>query len=294
MKKQLLILLFGGMFVSHAPQAAERWKFNAGAQGTVLDYSGSQFRDGVHEMGGLFSGDYLDDGGFTLGYTRTDIKFKQNLETINQDSYYGSLRKHLYLDDVPGKITLRADGYLLSNTDSTGATDGVNAWATQASFTTFDKQYYLDFGYARSAYRNMFVNQYTPTVGTALFENDGWLQLRGYFIDPSDPDLSQGIKFTQAAETKYTHFLSPDGLFKPNNLQITGVYGNRLYQVDMDAASVINLSDIQRGGIILGAEWKFGSATKMLLQGGQNTYINRNVGDNYESRFLYLNVNTMF
>lgn len=294
MKKQLLRLLFLSAFISHTTQAAERWKFTPGLQGSFVDYSGSKFRDGVKEIGGLFAADYLDEGGVTLGYTRTDIKFKAGLPTISQDSYFGSLRKHLYLDDVPGKITLRADGYLLSNTDSSGATDGINVWATQASFATFDKQYYLDVGYARSAYRNMFVNQYTPTAGMALFDSDGWLQLRGYFIDPSNPTLSQGINFTQAAEAKYTHFLTPNGLFKPNNLQIAGVYGNRLYAVDMDAATVTNLSDIQRGGLIIGAEWKFGSATKMLLQGGQNTYVNRNIGDNYESRFLYVNVNTVF
>lgn len=294
MNNQLLVLLFLGVFVTHLAQATEKWKFNTEAQGSVVGYSGSQFREGVREIGGLFSGDYLDDGGFTLGYTRTDIKFKAGLPIINQDSYFVSVRKRLYLDNVPGIITLHTDGYLLNNNDPTGATDAVNVWATQASFTSYNKLYYMDFGYARSDYRNLFVNQYSPTAGLALFDKDGWLQLRGYFIAPSSPELSQGIKRTQAAEAKYTHFLTPDGLFKPNNLQIAGVFGNRLYSVDMDVGSVINLSDIQRGGLIIGAEWRLGSTAKMLLQGGQNTYINRNVGDNYESRFLYLNVNTTF
>ena len=245
-------------------------------------------------MGGLLSGSYLDDGGFSLAYTRTDVKFKDSLPTINQDTYFASVRKLLYLDHVPGIITVNANGYLLNNNDPSGATDAVNVWAAQASFTSYNKLYYLDFGYARSDYRNLSVSQYTPTAGFGLFNDDGWLQLRGYFIAPSNPALSQGIKFTHAAEAKYTHFLTPDGLFKPNNIQISGVFGNRLYAVDMDASSVINLSDIQRGGLIIGAEWMLGSAAKILLQGGQNTYVNRNIGDNYESRFLYLNVNTTF
>ncbi len=294
MKIQLLVLLFLSSFVNPLAQATEKWKFNTKAQGSLVDYSGSQYREGAYEIGGLLSGNYLDDGGFNLGYTRTDIKFKAGLPTINQDAYSASVRKHLYLDNVPGIITLNANGYLLNNNDSTGATDAVNVWATQASFASYNKLYYLDFGYARSDYRNLSVNQYTPTAGLGLFNDDGWLQLRGYFIAPSNPMLAQGIKSTQAAEAKYTHFLTPDGQFKPNNIQIAGVFGNRLYTVDMDIGSVINLSDIQRGGFIIGAEWRFGSTAKMLLQGGQNTYINRNIGDNYESRFLYLSFNTIF
>ena len=88
------------------------------------------------------------------------------------------------------------------------------AWygVTQASFTSCDKRYYADFSYAYSHYQNkLHVQQYTPTVGLGLFEGDGWWQLRGYFIETSNPDRAQGLSSNQAADIKYTYWLTPDG-----------------------------------------------------------------------------------
>lgn len=290
MKKQLMLLCCATVLVNPLASANETWNIKAAAQGTYLGYSNSQYRDSLHEEGAVISADYLDEGGITAGYTHSEINFKNNLPRIDQNAYFLSARKHFYFDAIPGKITLRADGHFLDNTDVTNDTDNVNAWATQASFLSYDKKYYVDFGYARSHYpNNLHVDQYTPTLGLGLFDGDGWLQLRGYLIETSNPDRAQGLSSTQAAEIKYTHWLTPASYFKPSNLQIGGLAGRRVYAVDMDAGSVANLADVQTGSVTAGAEWKLGDHGKLLLLGGQNFYKNRTLGDSYQGAFGYLN-----
>ena len=295
MKKSIMLLYSLTLLATPLAQAGDTWKVNTAVQGTYLGYANSQFRDSLHEEGAVVSADYLDEGGITASYTHSEINFKNNIARIDQNAYFLSGRKHFYFDSVPGKITLRADGYVIDNNDSTNDTDNVRAFATQASFISHDKQYYTDFGYARSSYRNnLRVDQYTPTVGVALFDSAGWLQLRGYFIETSNPDRAQGLSSTQAAEIKYTHWLTPDSYLKPSNLQIGGLVGRRFYAVDLDAGSVANLADVQTGGITTGVEWKLGDHAKLLLLGGQNFYKNRTIGDSYSGAFGYLNVSTIW
>lgn len=290
MKKQLMLLCCTTLLINLPAHAGDTWKLKAAAQGTYLGYANSQYRDSLYEAGTVLSADYLDEGGVTASYTHTGLTYKDNTPSLQQEAYFLSGRKHFYFDGVPGKITLRADGYVIDNNEANNDTDNVRTFATQASFISHSKQYYADFGYARSSYRNnLRVNQYTPTVGLALFDSVGWLQLRGYFIEMSNPDRAQGLSSTQGAEIKYTHWLTPDGYFKPSNLQLSGLAGRRVYAVDLDAGSVANLADVQTGSINAGAEWKIGEHGKVLLLGGNNFYKNRTLGDSYSGAFGYLN-----
>lgn len=290
MKRQIIGLCGAMLLANSLAQADETWKLKTAAQGTYMGYGSSKYRDTLYEAGAVVSADYLDEGGITAGYTHSQLNFKAGIPTLNQEAYFLSGRKHFYVDALSGKLTLRADGHIIDNNDASNDTDNVRVWATQASYLSYDKQYYADFGYARSSYRNnLRVNQYTPTVGAALFDSNGWLQLRGYFIDTSNPSRAEGVRSTQAAELKYTHWLTPDNVFKPNNLQLSGLMGRRLYTVDMDAASVANLADVQTGGITAGAEWKVNEYGKLLLLGGTNNYKNKTIGDSYSGAFGYLN-----
>jgi hypothetical protein len=284
------ILIFLCLWISHA-QAGEIWNWNIGVQSTLLNYSGSQLRDGVNELGVLFSGDYLEQGGFTLGLTNTVVNFKQSLPSINQDALFLSGREHYYSDVITGKITLRVDGHLLENNDTTGNTNGVRALAVQTSYLANDKQYYFDLGVADSHYsNNLNIAQFTPTVG--ISSGYGWLQLRGYYIRPSNPALAQDLNSTNALEVKYTHWLDADGTLVPNNLQIGALSGKRIYAVDMDADAISNVADVQTGGLTLGAEWKFAESSKLLLLAGQNRYDELNAVNSYQANFLYLNFNS--
>jgi hypothetical protein len=284
------ILIFFFLWISHA-QAGEIWNWNAGVQSILTQYSGSQIRDGVNELGVLFSGDYLEQGGLTLGLSKTVISFKQSQPQIDQDALFLSGRAHFYPDGTQGKVTLRVDGHLLKNNDLTGDTNEVQALAVQTSYLPNDRQYYFDLGVADSQYRNnLSVVQFTPTVGIAC--GFDWLQLRGYFIQPSDPARAQGLNSTSALEVKYTHWLEAEGTFAPNNLQFGALLGKRIYAVDMDAGGISNLADVQNGGLTLGAEWKLAENTKLLLLGGQNRYDELKAVNSYQANFLYLNLNS--
>lgn len=294
MKKRLIGLCCATL-LAHSAYADDTWKIKTMAQGTYMGYGNSKYRDSLYETGAVLSADYLDQGGITAAYTHSGLSFKQGIPTLNQDAYFISARKHFNVDALAGKITLRADGHFVENNDASNDTNHVRVWAVQPSYLSYDKQYYADFGYARSSYRNaLYVDQYTPTLGIALFDSYGWLQLRGYFIETSNADRAQGLRGTQAGEIKYTHWLEPAGYWKPNNLQIGGLVGRRFYAVDMDAGSVANLADVQTGGISAGAEWKLGEHGKVLLLGGQNFYKNRSIGDSYSGAFGYLNTSFTF
>lgn len=300
-KKQILLLYCATILVNQPIFAGEIWDVTTSIHSTFLDYAHSN-RVALYEIGTFISADYLDEGGVTVGYTYSELtfnrrpirprldQFRGNLHRLDQTDYFLSVRKHLDFDGIPGKFTLRADGHFLDNDDASNNTDDVSVWATQASFLSYSKQYYVDFGYARSHYQNnLHVDQYTPTLGFALFDSDAWLQLRGYFIEPSNPDRAQGSSSTQAAEIKYTHWLTPASYFKPRNLQLGGMAGRRFYMVDMDAEYVANLADVQTGGIMAGAEWRLGEYGKMLLLGGENFYKNRVTNESYQGVFGYLN-----
>ena len=289
------MLCAASLLVNPLAKADDSWNIKTAVQGTFLGYANSKIRDSLYEAGATVSANYLDQGGVTLGYTHSQLNYKNATPTLNQDAYFISARKHFYVDALAGKITLRADGHFINNNDSSGDTNNVKVWTTQASYTSYDKQYYADFGYASSRYQNnLHIDQYTPTVGLALFDNNAWLQIRVYFIETSNPDRAEGLSSTQAAEIKYTYWLSPDGYLKPSNLQLSGLVGRRLYAVDMDANYVANLADVQNGGITTGAEWRLGDHGKLLLLGGDNFYKNRTTGDSYSGAFGYLNASIVW
>ncbi len=289
--KQLILLL--AIFLLGEAQAGELWNWNATAQTTLMSYSGSPQRKAAGEMGVLLSGDYLDDGGFTFGYTRTVVQLQQALANINQNELFVSARRNIFLDSARGEITLRADGHRIRNDDASTLTDDVRAAALQAAYLVYDKQYCFDLGYARSRYAGRFtVNQYTPGIGYAMQEGAGWLQLRSYLIAFSDTTLAQGISRTRALEAKYSYWLLPGNRFKPGKIQFSALGGKRLYAVDMDAGAVGNLSDLQTGAVALSVEWDVGRNNKLMVLGGQNRYENVSLGNKYRGNFLYANWNS--
>lgn len=288
--KQLILIL--AALVCGEAQGADVWSWNAAAQTTVVRNSGSQLRAGAAEMGVVFSADYLEVRGVTLGYTRTAVQFLQALPQVKQQAVYVSLREHFYADSSAGRFTLRVDGHRSVNDDAGGFTDAVSAGAMQAAYTDNERQVYLDLGNARSRYADLLdVRQLTPTLGLALQQGAAWLQLRGYVIAFSDPALAQGFERTRAVELKYSYWPMPGSRFKPHRFQLGALGGKRLFAVDMDAAAVSNLADPQTGGVALGADWKMGKNTTLLLLAGQNRYENVSLSNRYRGNFMYVNLN---
>ncbi|MDP3007563.1 MAG: hypothetical protein Q8N30_00650 [Methylococcales bacterium] len=85
--KQRLLLLCCATALTTA-QAEEAWKVKTAVQGTYLGYANSQYRDSLHEEGAIVSADYLDEGGVTVGYTHTELNFKNNQPRLDQNAYF--------------------------------------------------------------------------------------------------------------------------------------------------------------------------------------------------------------
>jgi hypothetical protein len=273
-------------------QAADSWRLNTAVQSTLVNDSGAVLRSGAKELGVLLSADYMDDGGLTVGYTKTTVQYLQALPEVKQRSGFISVREYFYADSVAGRITLRLDGHSVKNNDATALTDDVRAGVLQLGYLGYDRQQYYDLGYARSSYGSGFnVKQYTPSAAYALPQNYGWLQLRGYFIHASNPQYANGTSFTRALEMKYTYWPTKGSSLKPNSIQFGVLGGKRMFALDMDAASITNLSDIQTGGAMMGAEWVFGNSNKLLLLAGQNRYQNLLLSNSYSANFLNLVMN---
>ncbi|HEX9715286.1 MAG TPA: hypothetical protein VGA28_06300 [Desulfurivibrionaceae bacterium] len=270
-------------------QAAGEWTTTAGAQAFYGSYSGSTERDAITGYGAVVLANYLERGGFALGLNRTDIKMNPGTEDIGQNALFASGKLNFTPDGMAGSLTGRFDVHVIDNDDASNDTDGVKAYAPQVSYLSHDKRRYFDLGYARSNYRNdLDVNQYTPTVGFALNDGADWVQVRGWFIDPSNADRAQGKSSTSALEAKLTHWFVSNKPLGLDNVRLSALIGERIYAVDQDAGVVINLADIQRGGVSMGGEWKFGKSVSLLAILSRDNYRNATLSDDYSLTSGYL------
>ena len=280
------------VFLMLLPQvgvADEDWTVKTNLYGVYGDYSGSPVRDSFSGTGLIVSADYLDQWGGAIGVNYTNLKFKK-IKNINQQAIYGSLHYNLYPDALPGSLTIKLDGHTINNNDSTGDTDNVRVVAPQLSFLNYDKTFYADIGYAYSVYKkNLKVHQFTPTIGFAFNQASDWLQIRGFYIDPTNPARSQNKNSTTAVEGKWTHWFSPGAWHHLEKMQISGLGGERIYAVDGDAAVVYNLADIQRGSGSLALQWRLPGTMRLMLMGGVENYLNNLTGNSYDNRFVFVN-----
>ena len=280
-----------GLLLCQNAYAEDDWYVKSDIQSMTGQYANSTQRSSL-TAGGLFlSADYLDHGGFTLGYNYTNIKFKAPLKDIKQHDITGNIRMNFRTDSLPGVLTLRFDVHGINNNDVTGNTDAVKTYGAQLSFVNYAKSMYMDLGYNYSRYQFKFnVQQFTPTLGMGFNEGADWLQLRGYLIRLSDKNRAQGKGQTNALEAKWTHWFGVNNFLAVDNLRANAVLGERIYAVDNDSSSVYNLSDLQTAGYSLGLEWKFGDHMSVLFVAGLEKYENKLIKDKYDSRMAYIDL----
>jgi len=280
----------------HTSLAAESaWSTKTDVQAIYGSYGSALSRKSITSGGLILSANYLEQGGFAFGGSYTKLAFKNVTSDINQQSYYGSMHYNVYLDAIPGPLTLRLDGHGINNNDTSGNTDNVRVVAPQLSFLNYDKTFYTDLGYAYSVYQNnLKVHQLTPTIGFGFNALSDWVHLRGYFIKPSNALRAQGKNSTAALEAKWTHWFAPGSWHRLENIQLSGLMGERIYAVDHDAATVYNLADIQRGSISLALQWRLTETLSLMLMGGNENYLNNTASDSYSNRYGYLNLSTQW
>ena len=304
-----LSTLLVGVCAVPAAVASDEWDMQATGQAVVGSYSSSDLRDSLYAAGVFISGDYLEKGGFTLGYNYTEVDGKADnpgdFDTLEENTFYLGGRLHSYPDKLGGKLTWRLDGYLIeddADVKGGGGQDGT-IWADGdigvlnpiVSFINNEKTRAYDLGYAYSNYDfdgfdDYQAHQLTPTVGFAVGGSANWVQLRGYFIHLSEDDVNDGNSDTAALEAKWTHWFGPGALLGLHSVGVNALVGERFLAVDPDAAVVYTLADEQQGSIALNGSWKLGDQTSLMLQVGYDQYENRVLNDDYEAAYLYLNL----
>jgi hypothetical protein len=297
---------------------ADDWYYKIGGQVLYKAYSGSAQLSDFTGLAGYLSADYLERGGFSLGFhvNQTDYQADQADAPRQADEnilYLGG-KLNTFPDVLPGKLTLRVDAYLgrdelrfsqvVSQPGPMGGSSSRQTytvrddfWAVNPiiSFLNYEKTFYADLGYAYSSYDssdsgtdNISIQQWTPTLGLGFNRAYDWLQLRAYLIHLSDSNRITNKEATSALEIKWDHWF---GVNPPLGLHRVGVNmltGERIYAIDSDACGLCTVPDLQDGVIALGAEWLIAEQASLLLQVGQEKYQNLLLADRYVSNYLYV------
>jgi hypothetical protein len=272
------------------PLFADTWALKATPSITSGSYSGSQQRDKISDVGLMISGDYLEQGGVTVGYSNTQVNMK-NASAIKQDNYVVSARTNYFPDGLTGHLTLRLDGYKVNNNDATGNTNNVTALAPQISWVSSDGMLYADLGYAKSRYQNQLnASQFTPTIGFGLNEGADWIQLRSYLISGLNPVRAANKSRTTALDANWTHYFDTGATLVPATMSLGVSTGEKIYAVDMDAQSVSNLADLSKGGATVGLGWNVAKDTKLFVLAGQTKYSDVALNNNYKLNVGYANL----
>lgn len=263
---------------------------NAATSLTQGSYSGSILRDRFSDVGVVISGAYLDQGGVTVGFSNTRINLKA-AAAIKQDNTLLSGRLNYWPDGWGGRMTLRLDAHRINNNDATGNTDDVSVIAPQVSWLSTDKTLYADLGYAKSRYQNQLdVTQFTPTIGFGLNDGADWIQVRNYLIGGLNPARASGKSSTYGLDASWTHYFAPGSALLPASLALTLAAGEKIYAVDMDAQSVANLADLNKGAATVALGWNITKNTKLLVLAGQSRYRNVTLSNDYKLNLGYVNL----
>ncbi len=227
-------------------QTADPWEMRLTAQSVYGSYNDADLRDSLFAAGFFLGGDYLEKGGFTAGYTYTEVDGKGSgpgtFDTLEENTAYLSGKLHSYPDSFAGRLSWRLDGYLIKD-DASGKGNNGNGGGGYAggdadigvvnpivTFLNNAKDFSFEMGYAYSNYDydggdEYQAHQVTPTVGFAVGGPANWIQLRAYFIHISEDDVNDGNNDTTALEAKWTHWFGPSGPLGLDSVGLSGIGG---------------------------------------------------------------------
>lgn len=317
MKNLCIFFIVCSWFAAGQSWSAENWYWKGRGQLLLKNFSGSNELDNLNGFGVFLEGDYLERSGFAFGYNHNLTSYRSGLSNapfeIAEDILFLSARTNFHVDQLPGRLTLRMDGYVGtdklryrmstptpgpmgggSTTKTVTVNDDLTVVNPMVSFLNYAKTFYMDLGYAASSYRSddasvddIDIEQWTPTLGFGFNHAYDWLQLRTYLISVSNSNRVTDVNDTSALEARWTHWFSVDAPLGLHSVSMAVLAGERIYTVDSDACSLCNVPDLQTGMISIGAEWKLTEKISVLLQGGYEAYKNVLLDDPYSSTYLY-------
>ena len=321
-----------GLWFSSYCQASDTWSFEVIPQLWYGSYQDSLTRDSIFSYGFYTSAQYLERSGFTFGYNRSSVAGKAGTADVvgadvEETAIYLSGQYTFFTDALPGKISVRLDGYSLKDentvtettilpgggmggndrviTASTTYTDNIAAGFVQISFTDPAEKYYLDIGYAISSYdydsadvaRDNEVQQITPTAGLAFNAQHDWLQARAYIIRLQHGDNTNNQKNSDALEIQWTHWFDQPAPLGLDSVGLGALIGERISAVDPDAGEIYSLSDRQNNSVSLVMNWQPSEQLGISTVVGYDEYtdflVNESetlIDDNYSIIYAYVNV----
>jgi len=182
--------------------------------------------------------------------------------------------------------------YIRIEDDSDLSLNEADIVASSLAYTTYDKSYFADIGWAYSNYSEQLdVSQMTATFGRAFFAGRDWLQARYFYISPDARPSDMQMDETHAVEFLWQHWTGPSPLLGIDNFFVSGMFGNRVYAVDAEAHSVYNFRDIQKSSFKVGAQWQISQSLDLTLLGGVSNFESEIDAIDYSQKFIYLNLN---
>ena len=296
----------------------EKWQSKITPHLYWQEYNGSDTHNNTVNIGIYLNSEYLDSDKLTIGYYNTNTSLKNNA-LLSENILHLSGQHDIFLDIMPGKLTLRLDTYfgqsileyntanppgsmsgggmgnsgkLTGGSATIKETADISSFQPQLSYSNFAKTFYADIGYAYSEYKGTSsteVKQLTPTVAFGWNDSYDWLQLRAYQINIDDTASAYNKNKLESLEVKYTHWIKDSVLNNIEYLRLSTLIGDRLLAVDPDARIIYSSADMQTGSIEASVEWKISKTDKILTLVNYSLYTNQVSLDDYNSVLLYIN-----
>ncbi|HEY9051948.1 MAG TPA: hypothetical protein VIQ03_10420 [Gammaproteobacteria bacterium] len=315
--KCLIALL--GLLTSEFSHAVKNdpWEWIGSANFSFDSYLKSDTLHGQFEISFFLDAIHLENAGGGIGYVYQNQGISSKDDIVNHIMYYNGWFSR-YPEFLPGKVNFALNYY--SGSESTAGsgnnapgntgqnkpspitttntfTDSLEIINPVISFINYSKTFYMDIGYAKSEYKtsdtivgNLNVTQWSPAIGFSLNNQYDWIQLRQYNIELSNSIRTPGTDSTLARSLSWTHWLKKDHDETLDNISLILLSGERLYAVDHDARKIFNLSDMQTGSYIVGANWKEKTDIDYYIYGGYEKYRDVAGNDNYNSLFIYTGI----
>lgn len=296
----------------------EKWQSKITPHLYWQGYNGSDTHNNTVNIGIYMNSEYLDSDKLTIGYYNTNTSLKNNA-LLSENIFHLSGQHDIFLDIMPGKLTLRLDTYfgqsileyntanppgsmsgggmgnsgkLTGGSATIKETADISSFQPQLSYSNFAKTFYADIGYAYSEYKgnsSTKVKQLTPTVAFGWNDSYDWLQLRAYQIDIDDTASAYNKNKFESLEVKYTHWIKDSVLNNIEYLRLSTLIGDRMLAVDPDARIIYSSADMQTGSIEASVQWKISKTDKILTLVNYSLYTNQVSLDDYNSILLYIN-----
>jgi len=261
-------------------------------------YQDSTKRDNLATTGIFFTADYFGKTELKIGYSELQVNFipGSGLLNIKENNAMLGGKYHLHSDN--GRFTLQIDAYSIE--DESNFIDKITIIYPTLSYLTNSRTFYIDVGYSESRYRadissieDLDITQITASLGLSFNEQYDWVQVKAYYITPTQSNRLLDNEKKSSLEFKWIHWYSSN-MFYIEKTIISLFGGERLYGVDSDTNSVFNLADTQTKSASISVQWKFGSFMRLMMSGGTTEYEDESINEIYTSKYAYLNVSTQW